>query len=89
MVSRYRSRIVAAGGFELVARRPRAVRPPDGAGRAWANLVFVLFAIGAVIAVPEPQAFVILASLAVQAVAGFVTLKRPTFSEPEEVPEAG
>ena len=41
----------------------------------WANYVFVAFGIGAVIAVPEPQAFVILGTLVVQAVAGTATLQ--------------
>jgi uncharacterized membrane protein YuzA (DUF378 family) len=41
----------------------------------WANLVFALLGVAAVIAVPEPQAFVILATLLIQAAAGFVTLR--------------
>jgi hypothetical protein len=40
----------------------------------WLNLVYLLFGIGAVVAVPEPQAYVILAGLVLQAVAGTRTL---------------
>ena len=43
----------------------------------WSNVVFALFGVGAVIAVAEPQAFVVLIGLVFQAVAGFVTLKAP------------
>ncbi|MEX2283978.1 MAG: hypothetical protein WEE89_15945 [Gemmatimonadota bacterium] len=41
----------------------------------WANVCFVLFGVGAVLAVAEPQAFLILAALVIQAAAGFVTLR--------------
>ena len=41
----------------------------------WANFGFVVFGVGAVIAVPEPQAFLILAALVIQAVAGTATLQ--------------
>lgn len=40
-----------------------------------ANWVFLAFGVGAVIAVPEPQAFVVLAALAGQAVAAHQTLQ--------------
>ena len=41
----------------------------------WANVVFMLFGVAAVIAVPEPQAFVILAAIGLQTVAGLITLR--------------
>ncbi|HEY0672644.1 MAG TPA: hypothetical protein VGD27_10270 [Longimicrobiales bacterium] len=40
----------------------------------WANFIFVLLGIAAVIAVPEPQAYLVLAALVVQAIAGTRTL---------------
>jgi hypothetical protein len=40
----------------------------------WANWIFLLFGIGAVVAVPEPQAFVVVSALAVQAVVAHWTL---------------
>jgi hypothetical protein len=40
----------------------------------WANLAFVLLGIAAVIAVREPQAYLVLAALVVQAIAGTRTL---------------
>ena len=43
-----------------------------------ANWVFVVFGLGAVIAVPEPPAFAVLLCLAGQAVAGLKTLLGPT-----------
>jgi hypothetical protein len=42
-----------------------------------ANWVFLLFGIGAVLAVPEPQAYLVLAGLAGQAMAGLQTLPGP------------
>lgn len=50
----------------------------------WANVVFVFFGIGAVLALPEPQAFVILAALVIQAAASFVTLRAPTRPERDD-----
>jgi hypothetical protein len=43
----------------------------------WANFIFVVYGVGAVVAVPEPQAYLILAALALQAIAGSVTLRGP------------
>ena len=42
-----------------------------------ANPVFALFGVGAVIAVPEPQAFAVLLGLTAQAIAGQWTLPGP------------
>ena len=41
----------------------------------WGNFLFVLLGAGAVVAVPEPQAYIIFAALLVQAVAGTQTLR--------------
>ena len=41
----------------------------------WGNWIFAVFGAAAVLAVPEPQAYLILALLAVQAVAGMNTLR--------------
>jgi hypothetical protein len=41
----------------------------------WANIAYAVFGIGAVVAVPEPQAYVILVALIAQATAGHVTLR--------------
>ena len=49
-------------------------RQPTAPVVRWGNFVFVLLGVGAVIAVPEPQAYLILAALIVQAVAGTRTL---------------
>lgn len=43
----------------------------------WANWLFVLFGVGAVIAVPEPQAYLVLAGLLGQAIAARATLPGP------------
>ncbi len=52
-----------------------------------ANWVFVVFGIGAVLAVPEPQAFAVLLGLAGQAFAGLKTLPGPAHSETTARPE--
>jgi hypothetical protein len=70
-------------GFLLLAVLNLAVRADTGAPRVRsvtraANVVAVLFAVAAVVAVPEPQAFVLLAILAGQALAGLKVLARPT-----------
>ncbi len=44
----------------------------------YANWPFLMFGIAAATAIPEPQAFVIVACLAAQAVAGLVTLPGPS-----------
>jgi 4-amino-4-deoxy-L-arabinose transferase-like glycosyltransferase len=44
----------------------------------WANWVAALFGIGAAIAVPQPQAYVVLASLLLVAVSGQWTLLGPS-----------
>jgi hypothetical protein len=49
-------------------------RQPTAPVVRWANFVFVMLGIAAVIAVPEPQAYLVLAALVVQAVAGTRTL---------------
>jgi hypothetical protein len=41
----------------------------------WGNWVFAAFGVTAVLAVPEPQAYVVLALLVIQAVAGLNTLR--------------
>lgn len=41
----------------------------------WSNLVFVMLGLGAIVAVPEPQAYVLVAALAGQAIAGLRTLR--------------
>ncbi len=69
-------------GFLLLAAVNLAARADDGAVRVRsvaraANLVAVAFAIAAVFAVPEPQAFVLLAALVGQALAGLRVLARP------------
>ena len=43
----------------------------------WSNWVFLLFGVGAVVAVPEPQAYLVLCGLAGQAIAGLKTLPGP------------
>jgi hypothetical protein len=43
----------------------------------WANWAFVIFGIGALVAVPEPQAMVIVGALVAQAVAAHRTLPGP------------
>jgi hypothetical protein len=43
----------------------------------WANVVFAGFGAAAVIAVPQPQAYILLAALVVQAIAGQATLRGP------------
>ena len=42
----------------------------------FANFTFAVFGVGAVLAVPEPQAYLMLAALVAQALAGTATLKR-------------
>lgn len=42
----------------------------------WANVVVLVFSFGAVVAVNEPQAWVIVAGLMGQAIAGWFTLRR-------------
>lgn len=53
-------------------------RQPTARFVRWANWGFALFGIGAVIAVPAPQAFVIAGALVGQAVAAHRTLPGPT-----------
>lgn len=67
---------LAVGNWSHVGLEPCDL--PTAPVIRWANVLFLLFAVGAVIAVPEPQAFVILAAIAVQAIAGFVTLRNST-----------
>ena len=43
----------------------------------WSNWIFALFGVGAVIAVPEPQAYLVLAGLTGQAISGRWTLPGP------------
>lgn len=42
----------------------------------WSNVVFLVFSFGAVAAVNEPQAWVVVAGLMGQAIAGWFTLRR-------------
>ena len=48
-----------------------------------ANVLFAAFGVGAVIAVPEPQAYAVLACLVVQAIAAHFTLRVPSGSSSE------
>jgi hypothetical protein len=48
---------------------------PTARAVRYANVVYALFGAAAVVAVPEPQAFVLAAAIAVQAVAGHFTLR--------------
>lgn len=43
----------------------------------WANFVFLALGLGALIAVPQPQAFLLVVALAGQAIAGCFTLRGP------------
>jgi hypothetical protein len=52
-------------------------RQPTAPLVRWANVVYLVFGVGALLAVPEPQAFVIVAALAVQVLAGWATLRTP------------
>ena len=65
--------LLAAANWSHVGLEPCDL--PTAPVIRWANYVFAGFGIGAVIAVPEPQAFVILSTLVVQAVAGTATLQ--------------
>lgn len=56
-------------------------RMPTAPPVRWANWVAVLFGIGAVIAVPQPQAYVVLTSLLLMAVSGQWTLLGPARSD--------
>jgi hypothetical protein len=53
-------------------------RQPTARFVRWANWSFVLFGIGALLAVPMPQAFAIVGSLLAQAVAAHRTLPGPS-----------
>jgi len=55
------------------------------------NVLFAVFGVGAVIAIPEPQAYAVLACLVVQAAAAHFTLRTPSGSSSEaaEVDVAG
>jgi hypothetical protein len=53
-------------------------RMPTAPPVRWANWVAALFGIGAAIAVPQPQAYVVLASLLLVAVSGQWTLLGPS-----------
>ena len=68
--------LLLLGGANIAARKDHAA----GASREFcraANFGFLAFAVVAVVAVPEPQAFLLLASLAGQAFAGLSVLRRP------------
>ena len=64
--------LLAVSNWAHVGLEP--CRLPTAPVVKWGNMLFALFAIAAVIAVPEPQAYLILASIVVQAVAGTRTL---------------
>jgi membrane-bound ClpP family serine protease len=50
----------------------------------WVDWAYVAFGVAAAVAVPEPQAYVIVAALALQAVASHATLPRPARSSPRQ-----
>jgi len=52
-------------------------RQPTAKLVRWSNWLFTVFGVSAVIAVPEPQAYVILAGLFAQAIAAMSTLPGP------------
>ena len=52
-------------------------RLPTAPSVRWANWVAVGFGVGAVVAVPQPQAYVVLAALTLMAIAGQWTLLGP------------
>ena len=52
-------------------------RQPTAPAVRYANVVYLVFGVAAVIAVPEFQAYVLFAGLFIQAMAGQVTLRRP------------
>jgi hypothetical protein len=64
--------LLAISNWSHVGLEP--CRQPTAPVVKWANALFTLFAIAAVIAVPEPHAYLILASIVVQAVASTRTL---------------
>ena len=47
----------------------------------WLNCLYVGLGLGAIVAVPEPQAFLVVVGLTGQAVSSFVTLPRPLHGE--------
>jgi hypothetical protein len=49
-------------------------RRPSARLVRWANWIFVVFGVSVVLAIPEPQAYAVLAGLVGQAVAGYWTL---------------
>jgi hypothetical protein len=67
--------LLAAVNWAHVGTEP--CRQPTAPLIRWANVGYLAFGIGALLAVPEPQAFVIVASLAAQALAGWATLRTP------------
>lgn len=62
---------------------------PTAVAVRYANWFFVAFGVAAVLAVPEPQAFLVLAALAGQALAGTRTLTGPPAVSPDrrEMPD--
>lgn len=63
-------------------------RQPTAPLIRWANVAYLVFGVGALLAVPEPQAFVIVAALAAQVLAGWATLRTPP-NEPLQPPSGG
>lgn len=68
--------MLSAANFTHIGVEP--CRQPSARLIRWANWLFVLFGVGAVVAVPEIQAGVILLGLIGQAVAAHWTLPGPT-----------
>lgn len=69
--------LLLLGGSNVAHVGIEPCRQPTARLVRWANWVFLLFGVGAVLAVPEPQAYLVLAGLAGQAVAGLHTLPGP------------
>jgi hypothetical protein len=63
--------------FNLAHIGIESCRRPSARLIRWANWPFALFGLSVVLAVPEPQAFVVLAALIGQAMAGHFTLPGP------------
>jgi uncharacterized membrane protein YuzA (DUF378 family) len=66
--------LVLLGGMNWAHIGYGPCQQPTARAVRYANVVYALFGIAAVVAVPEPQAFILAACFLVQAVAGRATL---------------
>ena len=66
--------LAAIGVMNLVHIGVEPCRQPTAPALRWINYAFAVLGVAAVVAVPEPQAFVLLAGLLLQAIAGSRTL---------------